>query len=110
MHDNLQITFRGMSSSPAIELLIRERTERLTRHSASPIQRCHVVVEQPHRHQNKGRVYSVRLDLVTPADEVVVTRESEEAPGHEPLQHAIREAFDAAARQIEGRSARRRSA
>lgn len=109
MHDNLQITFRGMPSSPAIELLIRERTERLERHSAL-IQRCHVVMEQPHRRHHKGRAYSVRLDISTPADEVVVTRESEEVPGHEPLQHAIREAFDAAARQLEGRIARRRTA
>lgn len=109
MHENLQITFRGMASSPAIELLIQERMERLCRFS-SLIQRCHVVVEQPHRHHHKGRAYGVRLDVVTPADEVVITRESEEAAGHEPLQSAIREAFDAAARQLEGRMERRRSA
>lgn len=109
MHDNLQITFRGMSSSPAIELLIQERMERLAR--VSPlIHRCHVVVEQPHRHHHKGRAYSVRLDVVTCSDDVVITRESEETPGHEPLHHTIREAFDAAARQLEGRLARRRSA
>ena len=109
MNENLQITFRGMSSSPAIELLIRERTERLARFS-SLVQRCHVVVEQPHRHHHKGRAYSVRLDLVTPADEVVVSRESDECAGHAPLQSAIRDAFDAATRQLEERLARRRSA
>lgn len=109
MHDNLQITFRGMSSSPAIELLIRERTERLARHG-SPLQRCHVVVEQPHRHQHKGRVFEVRMEVATPSDTVLVTRQSEEAAGHEPLQHAIREAFDAAERQLEDRAERRRSA
>lgn len=109
MHDNLQITFRGMASSPAIELLIQERMERLAR--VSPIiHRCHVVVEQPHRHHYKGRAYGVRIDVVTASNDVVVTRESEEAHSHEPLQHTIREAFDAVARQLEGRLARRRSA
>lgn len=109
MHDNLQITFRGMPTSPAIELLIEERMERLAR--VSPlIHRCHVVVEQPHRHHVKGRAYSVRLDVVTASDNVVVTRESAEGPGYQPLQHTIREAFDAAARQLETRLARRRSA
>ncbi|MEY4549790.1 MAG: hypothetical protein RL685_5985 [Pseudomonadota bacterium] len=109
MNENLQITFRGMSSSPAIDLLIRERADRLERFS-SLLQRCHVVVEQPHRHHHKGRAYSVRLDIVTSTDEVVVTRESEETAGHEPLQSAIREAFDAATRQLEDRMGRRRSA
>ena len=109
MHDNLQITFRGMPTSPAIELLIQERAQRLAR--VSPlIHRCHVVVEQPHRHHHKGRTYSVRLNVVTAADDVVVIRESDEAQSHEPLQHTIRDAFDAAARQLEGRLARRRIA
>ncbi len=110
MDDNLQITFRGMSPSPAIELLIREHTERLVRHGER-IHRCRVVVEQPHRHHSyKARPYMVRLDLSTPSDEVVVTRESAEVPTHEPLQHAIRGAFAAAARQLETRGAKRRLA
>jgi hypothetical protein len=107
MQDQLQITFRGMSPSPAIELLVRERAERLER-GGSPIQRCHVVVEQPHRHQHKGSAFSVRLDITTPDDEVVITRAPEDHCGHEPLQSAIRGAFEAAARRLEARVERRR--
>jgi len=106
MQDQLQIAFRGMSPSPAIELLVRERAERLERGGA-PIQRCHVVVEQPHRHQHKGGVFSVRLDITTPKNEVVVTRSPDDHCGHEPLQSAIRGAFAAAARQLEARVERR---
>ncbi|HEU4581429.1 MAG TPA: HPF/RaiA family ribosome-associated protein [Polyangiaceae bacterium] len=108
MQDHLQITFRGMSPSPAIELLVRERAERLER-MASRIQRCHVVVDQPHRHQHKGNPFCVRLDITTADDEVVVTREPDGACNHEPMQNAIRSAFDAAARQLETRARRRRA-
>jgi ribosome-associated translation inhibitor RaiA len=108
MQDHLQITFRGMSPSPAIELLVRERAERLER-LAARIQRCRVVVEQPHRHQHTGGAFCVRLDITTPEDEVVVTREPDGNCSHEPLQNAIRGAFDAATRQLEARAERRRA-
>jgi ribosome-associated translation inhibitor RaiA len=108
MQDHLQITFRGMSPSPAIELLVRERAERLGRLD-SRIHRCHVVVDQPHRHQQKGSTFCVRLDITTPQDEIVVTREPDARCSHEPLQNAIRGAFDAAARRLETRAERRRA-
>jgi ribosome-associated translation inhibitor RaiA len=108
MHEHLQITFRGVSPSPAVKALIDERTERLAQ--VNPlIQRCHVVVEQPHRHHHKGRPLSVRIDIVTPFGEVVVTRALEDIHRHEPLQTLIRDAFDAATRQLEERTERRRA-
>jgi hypothetical protein len=108
MHEHLQITFRGMSSSPAVEALIVERIERLA-HASALIQRCHVVLEQPHRHQHKGRQFGVRLDIATPLGEVVVTRASDGVNLHQPLQALVRDAFDAAARQLEERLERRRA-
>lgn len=108
MHEHLQITFRGMSPSLAIEALIHERTERLA-HSKDLIQRCHVVLDQPHRHQHKGRLFNVRLDITTPFGEVVVTRALDSSHGYEPLQTLIRDAFDAATRQIEQQAERRRA-
>jgi hypothetical protein len=97
-----------MDPSPAVETLIRERTERLSRFS-SRLQRCHVVVEQPHRHQHAAR-FSVRLDITTPTDDVVVTREPGGAGPCPALQALVRDAFDAAARQLESRAQRRRGA
>jgi hypothetical protein len=108
MHEHLQITFRGVSPSPAVEALIQERAERLA-HANDLIHRCHVVLEQPHRHQHKGRPFNVRLDITTPFGEVVVTRALEDSHRHQPLQTLIRDAFDAAARQIEERMERRRA-
>ena len=97
-----------MSPSPAVEALIRERVERLA-HESALIQRCHVVLEQPHRHQKKGRPFSVRLDVTTPLGEVVVTRAPEVVSLYQPLQTLVRDAFDAAARQLEDRVERHRA-
>jgi ribosome-associated translation inhibitor RaiA len=108
MHEHLQITFRGMSPSPAVEALIEQRVERLA-HASALVRRCHVVLELPHRHQKKGRQFSVRLDITTPLGEVVVTRAPEDASLHQPLQTLVRDAFDAAARQLEDRVDRRRA-
>ena len=51
----LQITFKDMDPSPAIEARIREKAAELERFFAH-VSRCHVVVSSPHRHHRKGRL------------------------------------------------------
>jgi hypothetical protein len=104
----LQITFRGVSPMPTVGSLIEERTSRLERFS-DRIVRCHVIVGVPHRHHRNGRHYSVHLDITTPLGSIVVTREPDTQPARE-LDALIRDAFDAATRQLENEAARRRSA
>lgn len=105
----LQITFRGLTPSPAIESLIRQRSARIERFYDRII-RCHVVVDMPHRHQRKGRQFSVHVDITTPESEIVVTRAAEPDEAHQELQTAVRNAFDVATRQLEDSVRRRRSA
>ena len=105
----LQVTFRGMSPSPAIEALIRVRSQRIERFYDRII-RCHVVVEVPHRSQKKGRPYAVHLDITTPDREILVTREDTSTQPYQALQAAVRNAFDTATRQLEENVRRRRSA
>lgn len=109
MQTPLQITFRGMAPSPSIDATIRDRMQRLERWH-DRITRCHVVVDVPHRHQHKGRAYSVRLDITTPTGEVVaLTREAPDGKS-EDLYLAIGQAFDAARRQLDHELGRRRRA
>ena len=96
----LQISFRGMSKSPATETLIRERAAKLERFH-DRITACRVVVEAHHRHQHKGRLYHVRIDLTVPGREIVVAREPADDHSHEDIKVAIHDAFDAARRQLE---------
>ncbi|HYW91605.1 MAG TPA: ribosome-associated translation inhibitor RaiA [Gammaproteobacteria bacterium] len=96
----LQITFRNMDASPAVESVIREKADKLERYYDS-IMSCRVVVEASHRHHHKGNIYHVRVDLTVPNDELVVSREPHQDHSHEDLYVAIRDAFNAARRQLE---------
>jgi ribosome-associated translation inhibitor RaiA len=96
----LQITFRDIDPSPAAETKIREHAEKLAKKS-SRITACHVVVQAPHRHRTKGFVYDVRVGLAVPGSDIIVGREDRERPSHADLHVAIRDAFEAARRQLE---------
>ncbi len=103
----VQITFRNMDPSPAVETHIRERADALDR-LFGRIMACRVVVEASGRHQHKGRLYHVRVDLTVPGREIVVSRDPAAHQAHEDVLVAVRDAFDAVRRQLEdyARSAR----
>jgi ribosome-associated translation inhibitor RaiA len=70
----LQITFRTMPGSPAIERNVREKARRLDRFS-DHVMGCRVIVEAPHRRHHQGKLYHVRIDLTVPGGELVVSRD-----------------------------------
>jgi hypothetical protein len=105
----LQITFRGLSPMPGVGTLIHERSRRLERF-CDRIIRCHVIIGVPHRRQRNGRSYSVHIDITTPLGNIVVTRDPAGDGSTQQLDVVIRDAFDAATRQLEEETRRRRSA
>lgn len=96
----LQITFRHMDPSPSVEAHIRERADSLDRFF-SRIMACRVVVEASARQHQKGNLYHVRVDLTVPGREIVIKRDPPERHAHEDILVAVRDAFDAARRQLE---------
>jgi len=103
----LQIVFRDMEPSPAVESVIRERTERLE-HLCDEIVSCRIVVEQRHKHQHRGALFHVRIDLKVPGTELVSSRGPDEHHAHEDPYVALRDAFDAMRRQLEDYTRKRR--
>lgn len=103
----LEVTFRGMESSPAVEARIRQKAKVLDRFH-DRIMHCHVMVEAPHAHHRKGKLYQVRLDITVPGKELAVTRGRPRDHAHEDLYVAVRDAFDAAVRRLEDSSRRQR--
>jgi cold shock CspA family protein len=61
------------------------------------------VIEVPHKHKHQGRSFDVRLDLTVPGKELVVNREADE-----DVYVALRDAFDAAKRQLDDYGRRQR--
>lgn len=103
----LQITFRHMEHSPALESRIQQLAERLDRYSQE-IMSCRVVIEAPHKHHHQGSLYTVRLDITLPGREIAVTREQHDKHAHEDAYVALRDTFHAAERQLEQRVQKRR--
>lgn len=129
----LQITFRNMLPSQAIEDNIREKASKLESFY-DRIMSCRVIVEAPHRHHRKGKAYEVRIDLTVPGGELVINRspkrlkaanlrqagppETKLVESHEPSKHgahtdvyvAIRDAFNAAGRKLQDHARRQSGA
>lgn len=103
----LQITFRNMDPSEAMEADIREKAEKLDLF-CDEIMGCRVVVETQHHHHHRGNLYHVRLDITVPDSEIVVSRAHDLHHSHEDAYVAIRDAFDNARRKLEDYNRRRR--
>ena len=70
----VEITFRNMRASKALETNVRDKVEKLEQF-CDRIMSCRVVVEANHRHQHKGNLYHVRIDMTLPNVELVVSRD-----------------------------------
>jgi ribosome-associated translation inhibitor RaiA len=103
----LKITFRDIKQSEAIEARIREEAAKLEEF-ADRITGCRVNVEAHHRRHHQGTVYHVRILLTVPGTELVVSRDPERDHAHEDAYVAVRDAFDAARRQLQEWTRRRR--
>ncbi|HQT77910.1 MAG TPA: HPF/RaiA family ribosome-associated protein [Rhodopila sp.] len=100
MQEPVRITFRNLPSSPAVEEQVRKRVEELERFFHR-ITACRVVIEEPHRHHQHGRLYRIHIELVVPGREIVIQRDPPAHQAHEDLPVAIHNAFDAARRQLQ---------
>lgn len=103
----LKIAFRNVSSSRAIEDNIREKASKLGQFF-DRITSCRVVLEVPHRHHHKGKLFHVRLDIKVPGGEIVINREPDKHSSREDVFVSIQEAFDAARRQLQDYARRKR--
>ncbi|MEY5098104.1 MAG: hypothetical protein RJA36_823 [Pseudomonadota bacterium] len=96
----LQVTFRNLERSDAVEDRIREKVEKLGSFHGG-IMSCRVSVELLHRHHQQGKHFHVRIDLKVPGHELVAGREPDENHAYTDVYVAIRDAFDAMKRQLE---------
>lgn len=123
----VQITWRDMAPSPAVEAKIREEATKLEEFY-DRITSCRVMIEIPHRYQNGEYQFHIRIDLTVPGAEIVANHEptlhsslqrmgSEErakAQGlstpHKDVYVAIRDAFKTARRKLQVYAHRRNGA
>ena len=96
----LQVSFRNMDRSEAVEARVREKAEKLEKYYGH-LTSCRVMVEAPERRHHKGKLFHVRIELGVPGKELVVSRHPKNKHAHEDVYVAVRDAFDAARRRLE---------
>jgi ribosomal subunit interface protein len=102
MHIPLQIHFRDMPVSPALETLIREKAAKLEQFHPN-LTGCRVVVDKPHQHSQQGDQFLVTVDVSVPGATIVANHAH-----HSDANIATRDAFVAARRQVENHVKRQR--
>lgn len=103
----IQITWRNLAASDAIESAVYEKAQKLE-HFAKHITSCRVIIEAPHKHHHQGNIYHVKIDITLPGAEILATQHSDKHHAHEDVYVAIRDAFNAARRQLEDYERKRR--
>ncbi len=96
----VHVTFRDMPSSPALHSAVEEHAQRLQRF-APQIHRCEVVVQYSERRHHRGNRYLVHVRLLMPGAQIDAGRTPNDDESHEDVYVALRDAFDAARRQLE---------
>jgi hypothetical protein len=96
----LSVIFHAMDPSDAVRDRGMYLMEKLVR--ANPtIMRCTMTVEGRHRHHHQGNLCHVSLRLHLPGNDVFVTRDPERNHAHEDVYVAMRDACEAARKQLE---------
>ena len=100
MQTPVEIAFRHYQPSDQVRTEIALQARRLERFSPN-ITSCHVVVTGPEGRRRNGGQFQVELRIALPTrKDVIVDKRHGDAPEHEHALVAIRQAFDAAKRQI----------
>ena len=108
METEPQIVFENIDPSDAVRQRIADEIAHLEQFHGR-LTACRVVISAPEKHKHKGKLYQVRIHLVMPGRGEVAVRPS--TSGHQWNQDplvAIRNAFDAARRQLQDKSKKRR--
>jgi ribosome-associated translation inhibitor RaiA len=102
MNAPVEILFHGIDRSEAVEERVREKVAKLAKHF-DRLTHCRVVLEAPHRSPQKPKVYQIKIELGMPGRRpIVVSHEREGSHAGEELNLALRDAFEAALRRVDG--------
>jgi len=116
MTPTADITYRNMSCSDWLDAQIQKRAAKLATFCPD-ILSCKVLVEIPHRHHEQGNRFHVRIDITVPGEKIVAgqapnlrlgqpdgeaarERRSPKTVARKDASLALRQAFDAAKRQL----------
>lgn len=102
MKPAVDVVYRDLDSSAALNEIISKKLAKLTRYS-DQILRSRVVLDAPHNHKHKGKQYRASIELDIKGHPFAVTQDDES------IHIAVRDAFCTAERKVKELTSRQRS-
>ena len=99
MTNEFQVLFHNIVQTDALAQAVQKRINKLERYS-DQILSGRVVLDAPHNNHYKGKVFSVGIEIHTSLKEIIINQGKQNNHAHEDLYIAIRDAFNAAERQL----------
>ncbi|AUG51822.1 HPF/RaiA family ribosome-associated protein [Thalassospira marina] len=93
----VQITYRDVDQSDALDERIRFKVEKLEE-TFDRMTSCHVIIERPHSSHARSQ-YAVHFGINVPGKEIMVKRDSADH-AHEDVYIALKNSYQAARRQL----------
>lgn len=107
MNAPVEVHFHGIQRSEAIEQRVRDKVAKLEKHFER-MTSCRVVLEATQRTALKPKVYCIKIEIGVPRQRpIVVCHERVGSHASEELTMALRDAFDAALRKVDGTASKR---
>lgn len=107
MRSTLQISWKNVPQSPAVEDLIRRKVAWLEKLYPQLVH-CRIAVESPDHKHHQGNHYLVRIDLGVPGSELVAGADPAAQHREEDLYAAVQKSFDVARRRLQDFSRKQR--
>ncbi len=96
----LEISYRDVNKTPELDSLVREKIDKLEK-ICDYMTSGRVAIEKPQQNLKAGSPFRVRLEFrIPPQHQIIVKREPGEGDRNDPLEAVIRDAFEAARKQI----------
>lgn len=102
MKPAVDVVYRDLDTSTALNEAINKRVEKLSRFS-DQILHSRVVLATPHNHKHKGKQFRASIELDLKGHPIAVTRDDES------IHIAIRDAFMSAERKLKQVTAKQRN-
>jgi cold shock CspA family protein len=96
-----------MDPSDSVQRAVEKKVAKLEA-ICNCITSCRVIIEAPHRHHRRGKLFHVRIDMNVPGSEIIIDRNRHDRKSHEDVYVGIRDAFDAARVNLESYVRRRK--
>jgi ribosome-associated translation inhibitor RaiA len=100
MQSPAQVSFRGFDPTPELRALVDKRIKELERYY-NHITTLRVTVDHPHHNHHRQGHYHVIITLDVPGEQIIVDRSPERDDRQRKPGPAVRDAFDAARRQLQ---------